>query len=1133
MVNKALASLRLVVATLLVVCGVLLIWRMAASERTSPVDLNPLTTAKKSNTPSWFKDVDPSQAWVESKRAETNPGGGPTPDILEQVQELRTPFPQNWSRMVERRSGGVTAEPIRVIPIRDFALGQAVGGALDGRDGNRYPPRSPNLTLMPFPDEPPISTPADHPQVWHQDAAHPTVARVYLGDKNSLELVSLQISVNIDGPRARTVVDHIFHNPHDRQLEGTFEYPLPTGASPSYFAMFLGQTRDTVPERFARGGTGPLPAETLVSMPPAQMVKHVSSEDWGTLQEAKIVAKEKGLETYEEVTRRRIDPALLEYAGGNTFSGRVFPIPAKGYNRVILAYEETLPIVSGRATYRFALPDCKLNDLSFTVQGDTDRCPNAKFTPDADHTSVGSRTYINKTWKDKGPGGDALFTFKPPQADLQAITGRDGDEGPIHLYARLRPDLKVTENKPFADRAVFLLDTSLSEHPDRFEINMKLLKRILESDPDIKYFNILTFNVGTAWVEHNGWLPNTSVGRNKAFNRLEGLVLEGATDISAALNALLARSASEESSANGPTLTRSASEVVFLLSDGQPTWGNRDTATLVSHFEQHCKLPVRFNCYRIGLGAENQELFEALTHNGGNIVQCHSEEEIAAAGVAHRHHCLQISDIRIEGDPKASDLMIAGRQAAVYPGGEVIIAARLDRTGDAKIVLEGTYQGKQVHQEYSLTVDTSSMLAPRAWAEVAVASLSALNDPKLDSVITAYCQRYGIGSRYASFLVLENEAEYKRYNLDDNGDKTVTGDLGKFLSNAWKSAGCELTPRAEFEHFLSRVGPHVHLADGPDHAHLDKLLTTLSDRDFELPWATINGALLRKRAVPQQYLTALGDRDRPVSPFLDEAQRRLEAEDTDGALRALSSVIELYPTRGDALRLVGYRLLDMHQPAHAVQLFHQVQRDRPFEPHSYRDLARSLEDCGKYGLAALQYEIALAGDWHNRFHESLKTVLREEYTHMMREAIRQKALTGKLADVFGERLESLAADIKPSDLRVTITWNSDNTDVDLWVLEPDGTKCFYQNRKTPNGGELSEDCTQGYGPERFQAEKAVEGEYRIAVNYYAANPNLVAGETHVQVIITRHAGTPDEESVRRTVVLKKGKDTIEVGRVKF
>ena len=96
-------------------------------------------------------------------------------------------------------------------------------------------------------------------------------------------------------------------------------------------------------------------------------------------------------------------------------------------------------------------------------------------------------------------------------------------------------------------------------------------------------------------------------------------------------------------------------------------------------------------------------------------------------------------------------------------------------------------------------------------------------------------------------------------------------------------------------------------------------------------------------------------------------------------MRALSSVVEEYPGRGDALRLVGYRLLDLGQPGQAARLFAQVQHDRPFEPHSYRDLARSLEENGKYGLAALQYEIVLSGTWHHRFRDSLKHVVREEY----------------------------------------------------------------------------------------------------------------------------------------------------------
>jgi hypothetical protein len=279
---------------------------------------------------------------------------------------------------------------------------------------------------------------------------------------------------------------------------------------------------------------------------------------------------------------------------------------------------------------------------------------------------------------------------------------------------------------------------------------------------------------------------------------------------------------------------------------------------------------------------------------------------------------------------------------------------------------------------------------------------------------------------------------------------------------------------------------------------------------------------------------AARDRDaRDVAAYLSEARRRINQRDATGAVRVLSSVVEEYPGRSDALRLVGYRLLDLEQSAQAVQLFERVQRQRPFEPHSYRDLARSLEASGNYGLAALQYEILLAGTWHNRFHESLKEVAREEYAHMMQQAIRTKSLSRALADHFGDRLEKMTTPQPAADLRVTISWNTDATDVDLWVIEPDGTKCFYQNQRTPSGGQLSQDQTQGYGPERYQIVKAQSGEYKIMVHYYSANANLIGGETHVNVVITRHGGTPQEVVERHTVILRKKDEAVEVTKVKF
>src|SRR5262249_27747910 len=151
----------------------------------------------------------------------------------------------------------------------------------------------------------------------------------------------------------------------------------------------------------------------------------------------------------------------------------------------------------------------------------------------------------------------------------------------------------------------------------------------------------------------------------------------------------------------------------------------------------------------------------------------------------------------------------------------------------------------------------------------------------------------------------------------------------------------------------------------------------------------------------------------------------------------------------------------------------------------------SLEESEKYGLAAVNYEIVLAGSWHNRFRDDLKTVVREEYARMMQDAIRSGKVKGKLADHFGERLEAMRDPSPGGDLRVSISWNTDATDVDLWVIEPSGEKCFYSHNRTKSGGELSQDQTQGYGPERYRIARAPEGEFVIVVDYFRANPNLL------------------------------------------
>lgn len=148
-------------------------------------------------------------------------------------------------------------------------------------------------------------------------------------------------------------------------------------------------------------------------------------------------------------------------------------------------------------------------------------------------------------------------------------------------------------------------------------------------------------------------------------------------------------------------------------------------------------------------------------------------------------------------------------------------------------------------------------------------------------------------------------------------------------------------------------------------------------------------------------------------------------------------------------------------------------------------------------------------------------------------ARRSGTLSAELDRWFAKRQTELAIGGEPSDLRVTISWNTDSTDVDLWVVEPTGEACGYENKQTKSGGRLLDDLTQGYGPERYEIRDAPRGEFVVLVKYYSPNPTLVAGETHVEVVVERFPGTPRAERRRFQVVLNEQRESHEVCRVRL
>lgn len=117
------------------------------------------------------------------------------------------------------------------------------------------------------------------------------------------------------------------------------------------------------------------------------------------------------------------------------------------------------------------------------------------------------------------------------------------------------------------------------------------------------------------------------------------------------------------------------------------------------------------------------------------------------------------------------------------------------------------------------------------------------------------------------------------------------------------------------------------------------------------------------------------------------------------------------------------------------------------------------------------------------------------------------------------------------DLRVVISWNTDNCDMDLWVVDPTDDACGYQNHNTNIGGHISHDFTRGYGPEAFTLKKAIPGTYKIYVNYYGTTSQRMLQPVIVRVTTYRDYGRKNQTCTEKMVMLDAIKGWIELDSV--
>lgn len=267
-----------------------------------------------------------------------------------------------------------------------------------------------------------------------------------------------------------------------------------------------------------------------------------------------------------------------------------------------------------------------------------------------------------------------------------------------------------------------------------------------------------------------------------------------------------------------------------------------------------------------------------------------------------------------------------------------------------------------------------------------------------------------------------------------------------------------------------------------------------------------------------RYLQLRPDYARNSGFFLDAGDYFEQQQRPDLALRIFSNIAEMELENVALMRILAYRLLQLNEIDLAVNLFERVLELRDDEPQSWRDLGLAYAKANRPQAAADTLWEVVRRPWQ-RFPD-IEIVALHEFNQIL----------GQHADhidtsVYDERLLKRM----PLDLRIVLTWDADNTDIDLWVTDPYGEKTYYSNPNSRIGGRISRDFTGGYGPEHYLIRRAVPGDYTIQANYYGTNQQTLSGKTTIQAEIITNWGKDNEARQAITLRLNNQREVVNVG----
>lgn len=594
-----------------------------------------------------------------------------------------------------------------------------------------------------------------------------------------LGISSASVRVRIAGNVARTEIEQVFQNDGAAELEGIYRFPLPADARVARLALDV---------------NGELEEGAFVARNRARRI-------WtGVIRNATPVVARRPTEDFIWVPGPWRDPALLEWQRGGNFELRIYPIPARGSRRVVIAYTQLVRPRGNERRYVYPLPvsrdgSTRIGRLDVDVRiAGAERVHVSGY--EAAEGREGDAATLRYQATDFVPNGDLVvdyalagggeeltyWSYQGRAATAPPERSRDQDREVVEAQRRiaadergyvafaLRPRLPARSTGGAHDY-VIVVDSSQSMVGERFARATRLVAGMLSEMDRRDRFTVLACDYECRSIDGTGAMVRsfrsptaTEVrGVTEWLGRIEPA---GASDLGAILRAA--------AQAAGSSVRQPGRRVhVVYVGDGVATAGHRRAGALAEQArEVASREQVSITTVGIGTDADTVALSAIARAGGGHFVPFVPGEHTGATAlsVLETTYGVSLENPSVELPAGLSDVA-PSVLPTIRAGEEVVVTARLDRprvTGE--LVLRGTVGGTPFEQRYRVDVTPSSaagnLFVPAQWAASTIEHLELEGRGEDEARIIALSKAYSVMSRHTSLLVLESEAMFRAFGVD-------------------------------------------------------------------------------------------------------------------------------------------------------------------------------------------------------------------------------------------------------------------------------------------------------------------------------------------------------------------------------